>query len=253
MLLADSVFAGVDPTATHKSFTYAALDRELNVVASGEADLDELVDLLGGISGATVAINAPSHLNSGLLRRSMEQKVAGAHQLRGVDIRMAEHELRLRGIPVGGTAARESSCAAWVRIGLGLYGSLAVHGFETYPSDCSHRMLETHPHAAFCALLGRAPFARPSPEGRMQRQLALFERGVKLRDPMDYLEEITRHKLLNGVLPVEVLLSPEQLDALVAAYTAWIASEKAAELSRLGDPEEGVIYLPAPELKEKYQ
>src|SRR5512141_1934445 len=135
MLLADSIFAGVDPTAAHKSFTYAALDRELNVVALGEAEQDELLEFLGEEPAVSVAINAPSHLNTGLLRRNMESVVAGAHQLRGVDMRMAEHELRLRGIPVSGTGARESSCSAWVRIGLGLYGALAARGFEAYPSD----------------------------------------------------------------------------------------------------------------------
>jgi hypothetical protein len=182
----------------------------------------------------------------------MEQVVAGAHQLRGVDMRLAEHELRQRGIPVSGTTGRESSCPAWVRIGLKLYGSLADGGFELYPSECPHRMLETHPHAAFCALLGRAPLSKPSFEGRMQRQLALYERDVRLRDPMDFLEEITRHKLLNGNLPLECLYSPEQLDALVAAYTAWVASEKPADLTSLGEKEEGLMHFPVRDLKEKY-
>jgi hypothetical protein len=140
-----------------------------------------------------------------------------------------------------------------VRAGLRLYSALAARGFDFYPSDdCPYRMLETHPHAAFCALLGRAPLSKPSFEGRMQRQLVLHERGLRLRDPMDFLEEITRHRLLNGILPTEVLYSPEQLDALVAAYTAWVASEKAAELSHLGAREEGLIYLPARDLKDKY-
>ncbi len=254
MLSADSIFAGVDPTAAHKSFTVAVLDHDLNVLDLREAESEEVVDLLAAKKATTVAINAPSHLNAGIVRSRMQEAVGGAHQLRGVDLRVAEHELRQRGIPVSGTGARESSCAAWVRIGLGLYRSLAARGFDFYPSDgCPYRMLETHPHAAFCALLGRAPLSKPSFEGRMQRQLALYERGVRLRDPMDFLEEITRHKLLNGILPAELLYSPEQLDALVAAFTAWVASEKAGELSRLGAREEGVIHLPARELKDKYQ
>lgn len=254
MLSADSVFAGIDPTAAHKSFTLAVLDRELNLVELREAELDELLDVLGTKKAATVAINSPSHLNAGLVRSKMQEAVAGAHQLRGVDLRVAEHELRLRGIQVSGTAARESGCAAWVRVGLGLYRSLAARGFDYYPSDgCPYRMLETHPHAAFCALLGRAPLSKPSFEGRMQRQLVLYERGLRLQDPMDFMEEITRHKLLNGILPTEILYSAEQLDALAAAYTAWVASEKPGELSQLGAREEGLLYLPVRELKEKYQ
>jgi hypothetical protein len=89
-------------------------------------------------------------------------------------------------------------------------------------------------------------------EGRLQRQLALHERGLRIPDPMEYFEEITRHKLLNGILPQELVYPPEQLDALVAALTAWVASERRAELSRLGHDLEGYISLPVPALKEKY-
>ncbi|MGE5073490.1 MAG: DUF429 domain-containing protein, partial [Anaerolineae bacterium] len=217
-------------------------------------DLDEVVDFLGRQPGAVVAINSPSHLNTGLVRQSAEKEVAGAHQLRGVDLRLAEHELRLRGIPVSGTPARESSCSGWVRVGLALYRKLADSGFEPYPAEnCPQQFLETHPHAAFCALLGHIPLSKPSLEGRLQRQLVLFEHGVRLHDPMGFFEEITRHKLLNGLLPAEMVYLPEQLDALVAAYTAWLSIEKPAELSRVGARDEGYIHLPVPSLKELYR
>ncbi len=254
MLLPGTVFVGVDTASAHKAFTYAALDRSLHVTALAEGEMEDVVDFLAAQNGALVAINAPSHLNIGLVRQSAEKEIAGAHQLRGVELRVAEHELRLRGIPISGTPSRESSCPAWIRVGLSLYRKLAEAGFEPYPAeDCPHQSLETHPHAAFCSLIGRAPLSKPSLEGRMQRQLALFERGVHLHDPMDFFEEITRHKLLNGILPSELLYSPEQLDALIAAYTAWVAVEKAAELARLGAEQEGYIYLPAGNLKEDYR
>ncbi len=253
MLLPGTVFVGVDTASAHKAFTYAALDHSLRVAVLAEGELEEVVDFLCTQQAALVAINAPSHLNVGLVRQSAETEAAGAHQLRGVELRVAEHELRLRGIPVSGTPSRESSCPAWVRVGLSLYRKLAEAGFEPYlAEDCPQQTLETHPHAAFCALIGRAPLSKPSLEGRLQRQLALFERGVRLHDPMNFFEEITRHKLLNGMLPSDLLYLPEQLDALVAAYTAWVAAEKAAELTRLGADEEGFIYLPAANLKEDY-
>lgn len=254
MLLTGMVFAGVDTAAAHKAFSYAVLDRALNLVTLAEGDLDEVVDFLCTQEGAIVAINAPSHLNTGIVRESGEKAVAGAHRLRGVDIRVAERELHVRGIAVSGTPARETSCAGWVRIGLGLHRKLAEVGFESYPAeDSRQQVLETHPHAAFCALIGRTPLSKPSLEGRMQRQLALFERGVHLHDPMDFFEEITRHKLLNGLMPPDLVYQPEQLDALVAAYTAWLAAEKTAELSRLGADGEGYIYLPVADLKELYE
>ncbi|MGE5072964.1 MAG: DUF429 domain-containing protein [Anaerolineae bacterium] len=253
MLSSAIVYAGVDPTAAHKAFTYALLDRELNVLALDEGELEDVVDVLAGKDAVTVAINAPAQLNRGLLRQSRQEAGPAGHQLRGVDMRLGELELRQHGIPVSGTAGRESSCAGWVRAGLALYRGLTGRGFEPYPADaCPHRVLETHPHAAFCALLERTPLSKPSTEGRLQRQLVLFDRGVGLRDPLEYFEEITRHKLLHGMLPVELLYTPEQLDALVAAYTAWVATEQPRDLGSVGTSEEGLIYLPVKELKDKY-
>jgi Protein of unknown function (DUF429) len=166
--------------------------------------------------------------------------------LRGVELRLSEHNLRVRGIAVSGTPSRESSCAAWIRIGLSLYRKLGELGYEPYPAeDCLQQWLETQPHAGFCALMGHVPLSKPTLEGRMQRQLVLIERGVRCNDPMDFLEELTRHKLLNGLIPADIIYQPEQLDALIAAYTAWAAFEKASELERFGDPAEGYVYLPA--------
>ena len=246
MLLHGTVFVGVDTTSAHKAFTYAALDRALHVLSLAEGELQDLVDFLGRQEGAIVAVNAPSHLNAGLVRQAAERESNGAHQVRGVELRLAEHDLRGLGIPVSGTPSRETSCAAWIRIGLGLYRKLGDLGYEPYPAeDCLQQWLETHPHAAFHALMGRVPLSKPTLEGRMQRQLVLFERGVHCKDPMDFLEEFTRHKLLNGLIPANLIYQPEQLDALIAAYTAWAAFEKASDLARFGDPAEGYIYLPA--------
>jgi hypothetical protein len=89
-------------------------------------------------------------------------------------------------------------------------------------------------------------------EGRLQRELLLYELGLHIHDPMVFFEEITRHKLLNGILPFELVHSPAQLDAMAAAYTAWHVLQKPAEAVRLGHPLEGFITLPVSVLKEKY-
>jgi hypothetical protein len=70
---------------------------------------------------------------------------------------------------------------------------------------------------------------------------------------MDFFEEITRYKLAKGIWPMELLYLPEQLDALVASYTAWLAVNKAEKVLFIGDDQEGRIVLPVVELKEKYQ
>lgn len=253
MLFTDPVFVGVNPASGHKSFTYAALDRGLNLVALSGGEMEDVTAFLGGQSSAMVAVNAPSHVNHGLVRKNLEKQSLTPHQLRGVEMRVAEHELRKRGIAVSGTGARESLCPAWVQAGFALYGKLSKMGFKSHPEEgAPYQWLETHPRAAFCVLLGESPLQKKTLEGRLQRELLLYERGVRISDPMDFFEEVTRHKLMRGILPMELVRLPEQLDALVAAYTAWLAAEKPTDVTRIGHKQEGFITLPAALLKEKY-
>ncbi len=253
MLFTDSVFAGIDPTSGRKSYTCAALDQDLNLVSLMDAEIEDVIAFLGGQRSATVAINAPSQVNHGLVKRKFEaQSLTPGHQFRGVDVRVAEFELRERGIAISATAARESLCPAWVQSGFELYKKLLKLGFESYPAAGSYQWLETHPHACFRVLREGNLLPKPTLEGRLQRQLILFELGIRLKDPMGFFEEITRHKLINGFLPMDLIYLPEQLDALVAAYTAWLAVEKPSEVTRIGHDQEGFITLPAAGLREKY-
>jgi hypothetical protein len=253
MLFTDSVCVGIDTTGGRKAFTYAALDKDLNVIALADGELDEVAAFLGGQKSAMVAVNAPSHVNTGLVRKNLEKQSLTPHLLRGVDMRVAEYELRERGIAIGGTGSKEMLCPAWIQVGFDLYGRLTKLGFKPYPDDGeSHLWLETHPHACFCVLLGHTPLPKPTLEGRLQRELILFEQGVRIKDPMIFYEEITRYKLMNGILPVELVHIPEQLDALVAAFTAWWAMVKHGGITYVGNKQEGIITLPSPLLKEKY-
>jgi predicted nuclease with RNAse H fold len=253
MLFTDSVFVGIDPTSGRKSFTYAALDKDLNLLALAEGEMDDVTAFLAGQSVATVAVNAPSGVNRGLVRERMKKEMLTPHKIRRAEFRMAEYELRERGITVTGTAASVALCSSWVQLGFELYRKLKKIGFKNYSEkDAPYQILETHPHACFCIMAGEVPLAKPSLEGRLQRQLILYEHGVRIKDPMDFFEEITRHKMIKGIWPTELLYLPEQLDALAAAYTAWLAIQKADHIFMIGDAKEGQIVLPEKELKEKY-
>ena len=253
MLFTDSVFVGVDPTSGRKSFTYAALDKDLHLLALTDGELDDVTAFLAGQSSATVAINAPAGVNHGLVREMMKKEMLSPHQVRGAELRMAENELRQRGIAVTGTAASAALCPAWIQVGFGLYRKLEKMGFKKYPEkNSAYQVLETHPHACYCVMVGQVPLAKPSLEGRLQRQLILNEHGVHVKDPMDFFEEITRYKLIKGIWPMELLYLPDQLDALVAAYTAWAAVHKTDHIIMIGDAKEGMMVLPEKELKEKY-
>lgn len=247
------IAVGIDCTSGRQAFTYAALDRDLRVITIAEVDLESVLSFLGDQASAHVAVNSPSHLNTGVVRKRLQSQQTSPHAVRGAEIREAEYELHLRGLPVGGTPRSEALCSAWIQLGFELYQRLEPLHYSPYPSEDSPRQwIETHPHAGFCALLGRAPLPKPTLEGRLQRALALFERGVRIHDPMGFLEEITRHRLLNGLLPMEQVLAQEQLDALLAAYTAWLTAFKPADVSQLGNRQEGFITLPVSHLNQKY-
>lgn len=254
MNLRDSVYIGIDPTSGNNDFHYAVLDGDLNLIALADADMDELVTFLEGQESAFVAINSPSGVNQGLVKKLLvEGKSSPGRSIRGADIRLAEYELRERGITVTGTPARVEFCPAWMRVGFGLYERLVQIGFKPYNSDKEGcQFLETHPYACFCVLVESIPFPKPSLEGRLQRQLILNDKGLLINDGMVFFEEITRFKLIRGILPLEVLYIPEQLDALVAAYTAWLSVQRPEDVTRVGNRDEGQITLPVKELKARY-
>lgn len=250
----NSVYIGIDPTSGNKDFSYAVLDGHLNLIKLAEADMEEMVTLIGRQESSFVAINSPSGVNHGLVK----QKLAEAHSgpgraVRGADIRLAEYELRARGIAVAGTPSREEFCPSWMQVGFALYRKLSELGYKLYgTSDGNCQVLETHPFACFCVLVEGTPFSKSTLEGRLQRQLTLNDKGLRIKDGMEFFEEITRFKLMKGILPEDILYSPEQLDVLVAAYVAWLSANRPEESTVVGDEDEGQIFLPVKELKEKY-
>jgi len=253
MLFTRTAYIGIDPTAGRSPFTYAALDDERNLLALADGELEAVLTFVGNFPAATVAVNAPSHVNHGLVRKRLEKQTLPQHILRGADLRVAEHDLRERGIIVSGTPAREETCAGWVQLGFSLYKRLSKMGFKPHPQEGAElQWLETHPHACYCVLIGQPPLPKPTLEGRLQRQVVLHDAGLKIKNPMNFFEEITRHRLRMGVMPVELIYHPEQLDALAAAFTALTAAKHPAETVRLGAKEEGFIVLPVAELKGKY-
>jgi hypothetical protein len=61
---------------------------------------------------------------------------------------------------------------------------------------------------------------------------------------MDFFLEITRHKLMQGDLPLEHILTFDELNALAAAYIAWLAAHQPEDIICLGHPDEGMLILP---------
>ena len=251
MTMHDTVAVGIDATSGEGGLSVATLDGDLRVLSLTELDLEQTLAYLGDQRAVFVGINAPARPNKGVIRRRRRQD--GRSQSRGSEIREAEYDLRDRGITVAATPSREALCPAWVQLGFSLYKELVKLGYQPFPAgEAPRQWLEVHPQAAFCGLLGRVPLPRPSLEGRLQRALVLFERGVGLGDPMSFLEEITRHRLLLGALPMDMVPGPSQLDALVAALTSWVGLTAPEAITRVGNRQEGYIVLPVPELMTSY-
>jgi hypothetical protein len=250
-----TTFIGIDPTAGQRPFSYAALDTGLRLLALGQGGMEEVLAFVAGQRQAFVAVCAPRQPNQGMMDRAEVRQALTPPPRPGrwIDFRLAEYQLRQHNITCPQTPAREEDCPNWVRTGFTFYRRLESVGYCPFPSDdASLVWLEVYPHACFCALLGLIPFPKSTLEGRIQRQLILHERELEIPDPMRLFEEITRHRLLQGVWPVEHLYQPSELDALVGAYTAWVAAAQPERILMLGDASEGQIVLPVPELKHRY-
>ena len=250
-----NLFVGVDPSGGRKPFTFAAFDREGRLVELRDGETEDVLAFVGGQPGAIVAVNAPPRPNKGLIRQDKVRKNLPPLHISGrsLDMRLVEHQLRERGINVAMTPSRREFCANWVQTGFDFYRQIQGLGYVAYPApEAPRQWIETHPHAIFCALLGQIPLARPTLEGRLQRQLILYEQGLAIRDPMEFFEEITSHKLIRGILPLEQIYASEELDAIAAAFVAFTAGAHPEKVISMGDPQEGQILLPVSELKSKY-
>jgi hypothetical protein len=120
---------------------------------------------------------------------------------------------------------------------------LGKAGFKPYSQRSGPRLwLETDAQDCFQVLGGHKLLPRRSLEGRLQRCAILYEQGVRVRDPIDLFEEITRYKLVQGILSLEDLPSSKELEALVAAYFAWMVVNRPGRMVVQGE-----FMLPAQE------
>lgn len=254
MFANQTVYIGIDPTSGVRPMTYAALDEDLNLLALQQADMDTVLAFIGGQQQALVAVSAPRRPNQGVIRQPEVRARLSPPPRPGRwdDFRLVEYQLRRHHISCPKTPAQEEACPTWMQRGFLLYHRLEGLGCLPYPGQGALQWVEVYPHACYCVLLGQVPFPKNTFEGRLQRQLILYERGLDIPDGMEVFEEMTRHHLLKGVLPLTGLYSPAELDALVAAYTACLAARRPEQTHLLGDGSEGQVLLPVNELKSRY-
>ena len=165
----------------------------------------------------------------------------------GGDQRPVETELLARSLASFQTAAEPQSHHPEGRFGEDLLKIFQELDYSRdLESDSPRVLVESHPLAAYQNMLGLRPFDAHTLEGRLQRQLLLYERSMPIPDPMDFFEEVTRHKMLHGILPTGDIYSPAELDALVLAHTGWLAANQPQNILILGETSSGQILLPQP-------
>ncbi|MCC6904972.1 MAG: DUF429 domain-containing protein [Anaerolineae bacterium] len=249
-----TAYIGVDITAGKRPATLAVLDEHLRIVELADLPFAEVVTHIEAFPRAVCAIDASSGVNAGLMAspdyRTRLNLEAGKRRYH--TYRVCEFELRRRGIGIYNTPVDSAQAKGWMQEGWRLYNALRHRGFVLYPEDGHRRMFETHPHGVFTALIRKIPYAKSTLEGRLQRQAILFEQGVDVTDPMDIIDEWTRYHLMNGQIDLAEVLTHDRLDALAAAYTAWMVGREPERTCALGDLREGQIVLPVARLLDSY-
>ena len=222
---------------------------------SSKGSLEEVLAFTAGQPRSMVAVCAPRQPSQGLMARSdvRDHLNPPPRPGRWTDFRLVEYLLRQHHISCYKTPGEETACPNWMKMGFLLYHRLEQMGFQPYPTqEAALQWLEVYPHASFCTMLGHVPLPKHSLEGRIQRQLVLYRHRLNLPDPMDLVRGITTRHILQGNLPTNKLYGQGELDALVAAYTAWQAATNPTEVTLLGDASEGQVVLPVSELKRSY-
>lgn len=250
----ERVYIGIDPTTGRGMLTFAVLNRQLEIMIISKGTPDRVANLVLGYSNAICAINSPSGPNEGLMAKIAYREKLGLNPKTRLyaSYRVCEYELRRRGIGLYRAPRKPAKARPWMKLGWEVYDLLQKGGYVMHPQDGAQQLVETLSHASFAALLQKRPYRKTTLEGRLQRQLALFNEGLDIEDPMTFFEEWTRHRIVSGELVYDDLLEPIELDALVAAYTGLLLSEAPEHITLVGDADEGIIAVPAATLEDRY-
>jgi len=245
MLFSECAYIGVDLSPGKKNIQYAAIDDQLELLALAQGDLNHLLTFLRSQQQAALAIHGPARPNQGILKDAerREEYLIPMSKGRPGNMRVAEYSLRKLHLPTYRTPAQATEAPAWMQTSFKLYSLLPEAGYHPYDPEqpLQRTYLEVIPETCFVGWLDGKILPANSLHGRMQRQMVLYEQGLKVADPMTYFEEITRFRILQGILPKDIIYPASALTALTAAYLAWMAAKQPKSLAMVGLPEEGQI------------
>jgi hypothetical protein len=234
-----STFIGVDAGPGRRPFTYLAIDAHCQLLSLGSGDAVDILSFAAGQSSALLAVSPPAWMNL----EPQTHPAAKKHPANSLGFYLNQHPLDF-----GLDASAASGVSAppdlpiYFRPSFSFVSQLQSIGFTPSPAgeDCPRQWLETQAEACYTRFLGLEPFTAGTLEGRIQRQLVLADQELPVPDAMDFFEEITRHRLLHGILPIEKILPQPELNAWVAAFIAWLTCHEPAQVQTLP----GAVILP---------
>ena len=248
MLFSAEVYIGVNMAPGKKSIHFAALNPDLETVTLSQGGVQEVLAYLGGQQQAVAALCGPSQPSRGILMDAdlREQYLIPMTKGRPGNMRVAEYLLRQHNLNTSATPQDPADATGWMRVSFSLYKQLQKLGYRQYEAASADRqVVEVAPELAFQAWLPGDVLPANTIHGRMQRQLALYDLGLRIPDPMNFFEEVTRFRILQGQLPNDQVYSTAMIAALAAAYLAWQTKHNPEELTQVGVREEGQIMVPA--------
>jgi predicted nuclease with RNAse H fold len=235
-------FIGVD---VHKEkLTVANIDKNLNIELIDNMDTQELIEYVKNRENLIIAVDAPYKLNHGFMSND-QYRMALNCKLKGhYNKKVSEYELSRRGInpfSTPGSIDQITGWKDWMKTGFNLYAKLEELGYKEISinryKENIHGFIEVFPHACFTVLLDYIPSKKDTAEGLKERIDILEKVGFKDVD-----------KILQGSGKHE---KTDKLDALVAAYTAYLTYK--GSVTFVGDLREGHIVLPTINLKDSYK
>jgi hypothetical protein len=216
-------------------------------LALGSGPLQAMLAYAAGQTAAVAAVSGPLSYALGRMGEAERRANLDPAPKEGAwtDLRTAEYKLAVRQAPVTHTPSGQGYCPKAIRraveVGCELKERLGYRGFGE--GEGTRQLIEAQAEVGYWSLLGMAPFAAGTLEGRLQRQLVLHGEKMPVPDPMDFFEEVTRFKLLKSILPVKDIYSQAELNALMAAYTAWLTVTVPERVERVGGGDEGDIWM----------
>ncbi len=207
-------YLGVDLTEPHKPTDCALLDEDLRVLCLGAPVGDiQLLALVQAHQPAIIAIDAPLGYPSGWQCLDTPCSCGKCIDAGAAKRRETERLVSAQGISLYPTTRAATFFKPVIDRGVRLRRQL----------EPDYEVLEVYPYGSKRRLWGKQLPKKSSAEGRRW-----FD--AKLRE------------LIPGLQEHPALLTHDQLDALVAAYTAYLYDFEQAEV--LGVAEEGQIVLP---------